>query len=506
MDPRIDLPAKLASASDQSTTPVDGPRDEHISQRDAMAPALQQSLHVDESNTTFDLGHLTSPKEESTVEDLMIPLKEATGENHTPPQENSKDALPPIAPSPSQPFLGVGDVGESSVVGDPRMPLRESADGNLATLRGACQESHETSSPTMTTPSQPKIVVEDLSTPTTAEHPTTPQKPIAPGPAASPRGLKRPRTPTLPAAILNNTPKHPQRDYIISHIVKDLKAAWQQLIELRGQTLGSKRAVHTHFNPSIRTICVNISSMREEALLPSATPQEVADAAELAMVEELTATCQHVIGQYAREMRRDLVAEARAEARAVKEKVLAAASRASPEDLRPLLAAPIWDEPLSTPEAALNISLARLTLDGIKLTNILPRGQQRVPPGRKRQRMYVEDDGEDYEEDEDEDRNEPRKQPLPKNFSTPRRPRQQSRFPRPAPPRSAGRSPTSFPFPLPSDFRPQMGPLFDPDVVGRIGPYLVRKPPADAAPSAEGGSSPDPDVEEDSDDVFGPAN
>ncbi|KAI1081779.1 hypothetical protein F5B20DRAFT_535351 [Whalleya microplaca] len=106
-------------------------------------------------------------------------------------------------------------------------------------------------------------------------------------------------TPATSDTATENVPTLRQ-DYVIQHMFTGLKVAWREIIERRAMILGSPAAFNTRFEP-------NIGHIRDKAMLPSATLQDIANATESAMIELWKESCKRVIKQYSLAMKQDLV-------------------------------------------------------------------------------------------------------------------------------------------------------------------------------------------------------
>ncbi|KAI1460245.1 hypothetical protein F4805DRAFT_455186 [Annulohypoxylon moriforme] len=117
-----------------------------------------------------------------------------------------------------------------------------------------------------------------------------------------------------------SVPTDPQRDFVFSNMIDNLTQSWRNVLELYGMRLGYREAFHTNFVPDINAI--QEKSMRRWAPL-----DEIADAIESAMLDQWAHCCRRVARKYQLDMRRDLVSEARATARKIKDQVLADAAQ-----------------------------------------------------------------------------------------------------------------------------------------------------------------------------------
>ncbi|KAI8626009.1 hypothetical protein F5Y19DRAFT_237462 [Xylariaceae sp. FL1651] len=138
-----------------------------------------------------------------------------------------------------------------------------------------------------------------------AAAPTTPQKPKSPH-VQTPADTK----PEPPAVLAL------EQDLVIQGMVTGLKAEWRKLIQLLGMILGSTRVFHTRFTP-------DYGHIREKvAPTPIKTLSEIASLTENAMLESWSYACRHVAEAYWRDMRRDLICEAKRLGSPVKARVL----------------------------------------------------------------------------------------------------------------------------------------------------------------------------------------
>ncbi|CAJ2505736.1 Uu.00g131300.m01.CDS01 [Anthostomella pinea] len=138
-----------------------------------------------------------------------------------------------------------------------------------------------------------------------------------------------------------------QQDFVVQNMFTGLKRKWRDLIEQRSMILGSSRAFHTRFEPNFGTI--RDKSMEPAATLHDrsvtrsdnefglvrhltvATLGQLADATQAVLLESWSVRCEHVINQYQRDMRRDLVREALNRCQSVKDKVVAQAIELKPD-------------------------------------------------------------------------------------------------------------------------------------------------------------------------------
>ncbi|KAI0883971.1 uncharacterized protein GGS22DRAFT_28216 [Annulohypoxylon maeteangense] len=163
-----------------------------------------------------------------------------------------------------------------------------------------------------------------------------------------------------------SVPTDIQREYVFSNLIDKLTRAWRDVLELYGMRLGLTEAFNTPFVPDVDTI-------RENAMRWWAPLDEIADATESELLEQWQHRCRRVIRRYQTDMRRDLVAEARAKARGIRDQVLASAAL-------------IRDQPTSNPDSPRTPARLRIPSTPASRSHMfaLPLSLPNTPDSKKR--------------------------------------------------------------------------------------------------------------------------
>ncbi|KAI1417205.1 hypothetical protein F5Y13DRAFT_185276 [Hypoxylon sp. FL1857] len=357
--------------------------------------------------------------EVSAVGDPTTLQKEVAKENSPPPQEEQKnDKIPaPVSPSPpSQRNEVVADSSELEAADFLSRIMRETIEGNPATPQKA-PERHLTPSPVLPTPFRPVLAIHILSTESTQLASTLCQDKRGEGTPSAP---KRPRSPTPPRDPDGDSPRilALKREFVFDNVFHGVKAALQNVVDLCGMRLGSRKAAQTRFEP-------DVDDIKQGAMRPTATLQQIADVTESIMLCLWKGQCKRFIVQYRLDMRRDLSEIARRDAWAAKEKVLADAAlfatagfpHPAPSPHTPRASTPQFPEPFYRPQTpsqprgrailiphtphgnnrgaapeveALRPRIERLDI-GDYYTNVYEDPPLDTPPSRKR-RLNVSDD------------------------------------------------------------------------------------------------------------------
>ncbi|KAI1378933.1 hypothetical protein F4677DRAFT_442662 [Hypoxylon crocopeplum] len=272
------------------------------------------------------LGHATMvPQPNLPAAHPTLQQDQATGPVTTSREQSMEvnDAPASVVTTPPQQLMVIDGPDGSSAVGNPTTPVEESVEKDPTTP----EKNHQP--PVAATPSQPATTVQDNSEVSTVEASTMCRDELE---AEIPTTLKRARSPSPePPTNPHDASKALfifQQEYVFLNMVETLKNSLKGSLERCGMRLGAKAAFHINFEPDVNHI-------RSEAMRPTATLHEIADAVELAMLTPWTDRCSRLITKYRLEMRKDLVVEARKAALKVKEKVLAKAEFVGPGD--PLL-------------------------------------------------------------------------------------------------------------------------------------------------------------------------
>ncbi|KAI4868073.1 hypothetical protein F4820DRAFT_466837 [Hypoxylon rubiginosum] len=302
------------------------------------------------------------PNVKPVGEALAVPKESSEGRPATPHKDSgqSHTTPSPFKTPPSRPFVATDSPDGSFATEYPTTPLSEPDEGLPATPH-TDGNNNDTTLPLIGTPNDKGqeaellVIVEastlcqedlreglpssfhpinrsskitlDMSEFSDEESPVRPQKIIL---------TKRTQSPS-PSSPAPATPSEEdllnfQREYILLNMVEKLKEAWRDVLKKCGWRLGSPRAVNTRFVP-------DVDHVRRVAMRPRATLQEIADVAELVMLEGWWRCCRRSIDEYRRAFRRDLVDEARQRAAVVKQTVLAEAMNARPPPPPPLATA-----------------------------------------------------------------------------------------------------------------------------------------------------------------------
>ncbi|KAI1212648.1 uncharacterized protein F4807DRAFT_343892 [Annulohypoxylon truncatum] len=277
----------------------------------------QPNMNTDNSNDLQVVGD-SATNQELQMEDTA-PLRKAYHDG---------TFLARVSTYSPEPPKHADDHDDNMDVDSSTTPKKESTGGHDAASQDE-PENHQT--PTLfldvVQPSPAASRCSHTTTSSTIEASTLCNPSLGEGRASAPKRRWSSSVDELADQMDASIPSDPQREFVFANMVEKLQAAWRRVLERCGMRLGWREAFTTAFEP-------DVAAIREKAMRPWAPLAEIADATEEAMLEQWRHRCRRVIDRYQMDMRRDLVAEAREQARRVGDQVLAAAAAAAAAQIR----------------------------------------------------------------------------------------------------------------------------------------------------------------------------